>query len=356
MKRMGPPRHASLLLVLGWACSSPGYVKLEPEPAQRPGEGGAAEASEGGAGGAEDVECTLEVLPFRGTIKLPRTRDFAVVSETEAVVGQTVDNRLELYELCSPTPAHIWQLPASPRHMAYDATTRTVFVGLSGSTHVAVVRLDSDEVQLIRTDAQVRGMTLVDTNTVAAWLDDHSSIPDTAISVLDGDALEVRTTVRGDFYEYLAYSAPLGHLLTVGNPGGATHFLAKNDFTEFAEIGWIGAGSNCSEVAVSADGQHAAIPCGGGNGDGYSVFDFDAATLRTTYGQFVTGAYPRGAAFSDDGRFFASSDTRDIVVFDAVVYSEYAREPSQEVLDVGFSPSASVVFGLGLARLQWFKL
>ena len=53
------------------------------------------------------------------------------------------------------------------------------------------------------------------------------------------------------------------------------------------------AGGNGQDLAVSADGAHLAFACGGGNGPGYSVFDFAPHDFLTTNGEWTTGAYPR---------------------------------------------------------------
>jgi hypothetical protein len=53
-------------------------------------------------------------------------------------------------------------------------------------------------------------------------------------------------------------------------------------------------GETGNSLAVSPDGHHVLFAAGGGNGDGYSVIDYDASNLTTIYGSYQTGAYPTG--------------------------------------------------------------
>lgn len=65
---------------------------------------------------------------------------------------------------------------------------------------------------------------------------------------------------------------------------------------------------NGNTLAASTDGKHVAFATGGGNCGGYNICDFSGANISRVLGEYSTGAYPTGAAFSRDNSMFASSN------------------------------------------------
>ena len=77
-----------------------------------------------------------------------------------------------------------------------------------------------------------------------------------------------------------------------------------------------GSGGNGQDLDVSEDGLHLAFPCGGGNGSGYTVWDFDPLDFDDVSGEWKTGAYPRSAAFRPGGGDVALTDGKRVMLFD----------------------------------------
>lgn len=65
------------------------------------------------------------------------------------------------------------------------------------------------------------------------------------------------------------------------------------------------AGSNGSDMAMSADGQYLSFA----SGSPYSVKKFSAANPTVSYGEMDTGPYPRAVGFSADGNLFFACHT-----------------------------------------------
>lgn len=328
--------------------ASPGGAAGAEDDAGAAGDGGAA-----GEAGDASAGCSERALPPGGTLELQQAGDLVVLSEIEVLIGQSQENRLDVYDLCEQALARSWQLPAAPGDIAFDRAKNAVFVALKGSTHVARVALDGDEIELIPTSAHPLGLTVVDEDLVLASTDDFSHEPDFAMALVDGEALEERAILYGEYQELLAYNASAAVLFTTGQGGVLTYFAVEPDFTDATLLGIGTLGANCREVVVSPDGKHMVMPCGGGNGNGYTIIDYDAADPTISYGEFDTGPYPTGAAFSDDGEIFVSFGNSYLDAFSVATHALVFREAARNIERVGIAASGRMMFGVGEGVLQW---
>ena len=111
------------------------------------------------------------------------------------------------------------------------------------------------------------------------------------------------------------------------------------------------AGSNGQDLAISPDGNHIAFPCGGGNGAGYTIFDFSSDNLNAIYGEWDTNAYPSAAAFDPTGRYLVATNGDSIQVFDVLTHAkikEYFVSMTNcdysDLQKVGFSRGGKIVY------------
>jgi hypothetical protein len=93
------------------------------------------------------------------------------------------------------------------------------------------------------------------------------------------------------------------------------------------------------------------LPCGCGNGAGYSIVDFDGADFTMTRGAWNTGAYPTAAGFSPDSRLVAASNRFEVSVFDVTTHVRVESAPHtgcayDNVRRVRFSQGGRWVFTL----------
>ena len=73
---------------------------------------------------------------------------------------------------------------------------------------------------------------------------------------------------------------------------------------------------------MTPDGLRMAYPCGGGNGAGYTVYDFDTDDLTISFGAWDTDAYPQSAWFSADSQHVVLTNTFDVKVFNVTTHIE----------------------------------
>ena len=91
----------------------------------------------------------------------------------------------------------------------------------------------------------------------------------------------------------------------------------------------VQAGGNGREIGISPDGLHIVYPCGGGNGAGYTIYDYDSTDLNNVFGEWDVGTYPKGAAFSPDGTVFfgtnGSAYDNYLYVMEAATYQQIRK-------------------------------
>ena len=84
------------------------------------------------------------------------------------------------------------------------------------------------------------------------------------------------------------------------SPSTIYKYSIKDDHLELVQN--VRSGGNGRKINISPDGRHVVLPCGGGSGAGYTVYDFDTTELNNVFGEWDIGTYPAMAAFRADGK------------------------------------------------------
>ncbi len=61
-------------------------------------------------------------------------------------------------------------------------------------------------------------------------------------------------------------------------------------------------GSNPRKISMNPNNDFVVLPCGGGNGGGYTVYAYDTDNLNNVLGEFDIGTYPLYASFTPNGQ------------------------------------------------------
>jgi len=135
------------------------------------------------------------------------------------------------------------------------------------------------------------------------------------------------------------------------SPSSLYRYSVSGDVPLLVQSRWD-AGGNGRKIGMSPDGKHIVLPCGGGNGLGYTLYDFDAANLDNVLGEWQIGTYPTNAVFSKDGNFLygTNGDPYDnyLYVMDAGTYQQIRKIPFPNTDDYSvFTPNStgSVIVG-----------
>jgi len=67
-------------------------------------------------------------------------------------------------------------------------------------------------------------------------------------------------------------------------------------------------GANGRKISISPDGSTLVFPCGGGNGPGYTIYDYDTSDFNHVRGEWDVGTYPKSAIFSPDGNLLYATN------------------------------------------------
>jgi hypothetical protein len=126
-----------------------------------------------------------------------------------------------------------------------------------------------------------------------------------SVSILDLDTGAVRLNAAAVAGASMALADAHGKLLTgsmYSSPSSLTRYSLEGDKLALEENLWS-AGSNGRKVALSPDEMHLTLPCGGGNGSGYTLYDFNPYSLTQHFGEWDIGTYPMYSLFSHDGQY-----------------------------------------------------
>jgi len=114
------------------------------------------------------------------------------------------------------------------------------------------------------------------------------------------------------------------------DPANLTVSLAQSVYSNYDE--------DPNALAISADGRHVAPAWGGV----YHINDTSTDDLSSVAGVWNPGAYPVGAAYSEDGRWFATTNGSELMVFDTATFALVTTvAPSSSFRCNGAAPSGN---------------
>lgn len=244
-------------------------------------------------------------------------------------------------------------LPDSqPVAMAYSPVSDCVYIVSAFSSHVTVVDMATQEISQVAFSAILTGRDIAiapDRGLLFVLSPNNYSSYLTVVDVTSGEIL-LETSVGGSS---IAVDGSTGNVFTATS-GLSPSTIYKYQYSDatLALIQQISAGSNGRTINISPNGEHVVLPCGGGNGSGYTIFDFDAGDLTHVFGEWDVGTYPKVAGFSPDSTLFygtnGSAYDQYLYVMDALTYAQIRKIafPNANSYAV-FTPSAdgSMVVG-----------
>lgn len=163
---------------------------------------------------------------------------------------------------------------------------------------------------------------------------------------------ELKVTIAGDSIAIDENNSILFSADKDISPSSIYKYSIKGDQISKEDELW-NAGSNGREVIVTSDNTKVILPCGGGNGDGYTVYAFDTTNLANVLGEWNIGVYPQTVAFNSDSSVLYGSNTDPndnyLYVMDAQNYSEIRKLPlpnsdTSSVIEVNSNNSSVITF------------
>lgn len=273
--------------------------------------------------------CT-DVLPV-GTTQGMRTiataiDDFVALCSGWILYGDKTSSSVVLYNVLTGASPMRWTLTAAPVQLAWDAADRKLWVSHGTATKVSRLDVLTGAVVEVPTGDPATSITVGPAGRVFVFTSkstfEHQLLVIDAgkASLLKANALPSSTYTSKILWDEANWQLFIGNLGL--SPSSLSRWVYDSTTYAFSLVQTLNAGSNGIDLAVSRDGLHMAFACGAGNGAGYSIWDYDPNDLTKHAGEWATGAYPSGAAFSPNGGYFGGTDRQQVQLYDATTHAK----------------------------------
>jgi DNA-binding beta-propeller fold protein YncE len=221
-------------------------------------------------------------------------------------------------------------LPDSePVAMAYSATDNALYIVSADSTKITVVDLPTTTISQFPFSESGVGRDIAVAPSMRLLFVLSPDGYDSYLSIVDMDTgtIELETTVGGGS---IALDESSQTLFTADS-GLSPSTIFKYAFAEgeLTLVQSLRSGGNGRRINISPDGEHVVFPCGGGNGPGYTIYDYDAADLNNVLGEWDVGTYPKLAVFSPDNNILYGTNgsfyDHYLYVMDAQTYQQIRK-------------------------------
>jgi hypothetical protein len=316
---------------------------------------------EGGEPKPIDANCDKDViagLASQGELEVGPSGDMVPLCSGLILLSDRTDHTVKLIDIGNGSVSKSYGLSAKPGKLALDSTKAVLYVTLDSKSAIAKIDLATGTVTEIGINYPAIDVAVADDGNVFAIVQAGTAWWERPIEIIDpllGQVVTVfEPSSQASGAQLLAFDAVNGYLFTGdtgGSPSSLTRYIYHNGgLTEDEYLG--NAGSNGQDLAVSPDGWHLAFACGGGNGSGYTVFDFAPANFNALNGAWDTGAYPSSVDFNATSTLLAALNYDELLVFDVsskVLLHSYKPGLSgcdySDLEKVRFSRGGAIVYG-----------
>jgi DNA-binding beta-propeller fold protein YncE len=274
-----------------------------------------------------DLNCAdnLADISDTGVLTTSVTGDFLPLCNSEIFVSNQLLNQVELINVDTGELVSSYQLSGAPTDLEYDKESGKLYVGLSAATFFAVIDTINDTVDYVQTRDVVYQISLDDAGGLFLSIGKDSYYK--SLYKLDSDSIWLGPwPIAGSAF---GYNKNRNEIVT-GTFGLSPVKLTRYGFDDLGELIELESlrtgGGNGQDLAISNDGRSFALAAGGGNGLGYTIFDYSSEDLSVTFGEWVTGAYPSGVAFSPDDSIVATSNYTSLILFNRSTHAELMRK------------------------------
>ncbi len=256
-----------------------------------------------------------------GVYSTGKTGGYIPLCNGELLIANATLNRIDRVDLKTGSIVDYYELTSTPAQMVMDTARGIIYVALPSATFVARLDLNTDTVDYIAIAEQAMKIAVRQAN---GFLMTTVSSPRKLYWYDVNDVAHGPWDVYGDLIQH--NSATDEVLVTRSTSSPAR--IYRYEFDTNGDLAYlqqsISAG-NPNSLAISASGNHLIAAAGGGNGTGYTIFDFNPRNLDTIYGEFNTGAYPVGGHFSLDEQLLATTNRSSAILFTVSNHTESVR-------------------------------
>lgn len=258
-------------------------------------------------------------LPASGAVLVAGPSDDIVPLCSGAVVlGDSIANTILKMDVLNGT-AETYQLTAAPGDLDLDAQNGFLYVAQPSTTFVTKIDLVNQAQSQLTTTAGAVHVAAGNNGEVFAALYSTVYAYDYDIALSSGGTFSVIAYATSTGYGELIAFDKIYNLLFSGVTGQSPSTLTRSSYDPTSHTltdthYLVDTGGNGLDLTISPDGNHVAFSDGGGNGAGYTIYDFSASDL-TSSGEWNTDAYPTSADFDPTGQYLAATNGSSLQIF-----------------------------------------
>lgn len=279
--------------------------------------------------------------------------DYIPLSDGWIIAKDQILNKVIFKNVFSGEHGKEFWLKANPNKMEYDFEREMLLVSLADINMIAKINMRTEEITYISINGEVIEMTLGERGIIFV-------ATGTKIYVVDAEKEKVLSSVNGscNLMTYDKYGNNLFVAVANLSPSTLVRY-SFNEKTKELELQQSSRelGSNAQNIAISHDGKHLVLSCGGGNGYGYTIFDIDSSDITQKFGEWNIGPYPRSAGFSLDDKYLVASNGYEIKVFDVDTHSEISivSKVANSSADLCFSRGGKIIYNYDGEGLHLYR-
>lgn len=213
--------------------------------------------------------------------------------------------------------------------MAYSATHNALYIVSANSAKITVFDIPTTTISQIPFSESGVGRDIAVAPSMRMLFVLSPDGYDSYLSIVDMDTgtIELKTIIGGASIAIDESSQTLFTADSGLSPSTIFKYaVVEGDLTLVQSLR---SGGNGRRINISPDGAHVVLPCGGGNGPGYTIYDYDAADLNNVLGEWDVGTYPKSAAFSPDNSILYGTNgsyyDQFLYVMDAETYQQIRK-------------------------------
>lgn len=264
-------------------------------------------------------------------------------------------NKIKIINVITGDVGKEYQVSAAPNSIDFDFEHRTIIASLASANKVVKIDITNDTVTYIDTPYSYTGIVSGKNNIAFAITNGYVSVIDYVYNNIVGS---YPISVYGN--GLLAYDKNSNNLFIAQEGSSMLFRYSYNEITHvlIKEQGVL-FGSNGLDLTISNDGQHIAFCQGGGNGNGYSIFDIKSSDITQKNGEWITGAYPTAAAFTLGNKYIIVSNGDALFLYDVVNHYQVATlknpDNSSSHDKVAISKGGKIVFDIIGDKIEFYK-
>lgn len=296
-------------------------------------------------------------IPASGSLLVDASLDFIPLCDGWIYFANRTSNSVDYINVTSGVRSRQYPFASSPGDLELDVDNGLLYATLAPATSIAQINVLSDQQATISLPYPPVNLAAGNDGRLFVSMDGGAWFK-RPVSVVDGLGQAIVNTFDfpTDYYlDYIVFDRQDNQLIG-GVAGLSPTYLYRfsfnpiNDTLVNQEV-LRTSGANGQDLAISPDGSRFAFPNGGGNGNGYTIFDYSSDDLNTAFGEWDTGPYPRAAAFSPFGDRLVAAAFDSLQVFDVRTHARLAEYPLDfsgcdynTIIKVGFSLGGDIVY------------